>query len=207
MTAGQVIVLNGAPRSGKTSIASAIQAGPGEWMAFGVDLLRAATPPALQPGIGLRPGGERPDLEDFVVASYLSLYDSVAAHAVRGLSVVVDVGHHDDYSRPLRILETVAPTLARLGALFVSISCPLEALMHRRHATGWSEQPFTEGSEIPTNVERWSTAVHDPGIYDLEIDTSGTTPENAAATIRARLDGNPPTAFAILARADPRPER
>ncbi len=79
---GSVIVLNGPPRSGKSSIAAAIQSGPGAWMNLGVDLVRMATPPMLQPGIGLRPGGERPDLEDFVVASYLALYDSVRAHAM-----------------------------------------------------------------------------------------------------------------------------
>ena len=41
-----------------------------------------------------------------------------------------------------------------------------------------------------------------PGIYDLEIDTSTVTPEAAAATIRTRLAGPPPTAFRQLA-ADP----
>lgn len=200
MTAlGSVVVLNGPPRSGKSSIAAAIQDGPGAWMNLGVDLLRLATPAALQPGIGLRPGGERPDLEDFVVASYLALYDSVEAHAARGLNVVVDIGHHDWYSRSRRILEQVAPALAELGALFVGVTCPIDVLMHRRHATGWSEQPHVEGADIPVPVQRWSTAVHEPGVYDLEIDTSRTTPEEAATAIRARLDDGDPSAFATIA--------
>jgi chloramphenicol 3-O phosphotransferase len=168
-------------------------------MSIGVDLVRIATPPMLQPGIGLRPGGERPDLEDFVVASYLALYDSVRAHAIRGLSVIVDVGHHDWYSRPLRILERVAPSLAEIGAIFVGVRCPIEVLVHRRHATGWSPEPFVEGAEIPVAVERWSRAVHDPGIYDLDIDTSRTTPPEAATEILTRLGGKAPTAFATLA--------
>jgi chloramphenicol 3-O phosphotransferase len=68
---GQVIILNGAPRSGKSSIAAAIQETfDGPWMNLGVDVLvRQVTPPRYRPGIGLRPGGERPDLESFVQLS------------------------------------------------------------------------------------------------------------------------------------------
>jgi chloramphenicol 3-O phosphotransferase len=171
-------------------------------MNLGVDLIRLATPAALQPGIGLRPGGERPDLEGFVLSSYLALYDSVAAHAARGINIVVDVGHHDSYSRPLRILETVAPRLAELRAIFVGIRCAIDVLMQRRDATGWSrERPFLEGTEIPVAVERWSSAVHNSGVYDIEIDTSRTSPSEAAAEIRSRSEREEPTAFATLAAA------
>ena len=54
-------------------------------------------PARLRPGIGLRPGGERPDLEDAVVALFGALYAAVVAWSRSGLDVVVDVGHHDDY--------------------------------------------------------------------------------------------------------------
>jgi len=50
---GQVIILNGAPRSGKSSIAAVIQetfAGP--WLNLGVDaFVRQVTPPRHRPGI------------------------------------------------------------------------------------------------------------------------------------------------------------
>ena len=53
---GQIVVLNGAPRSGKSSIAAAVQdAFDGVWVNLGVDVARAMTPPRFQPGIGLRP--------------------------------------------------------------------------------------------------------------------------------------------------------
>jgi len=40
----------------------------GPWMNLGVDtFVRQVTPARYRPGIGLRPGGERPDLEPFVV--------------------------------------------------------------------------------------------------------------------------------------------
>ena len=67
MTPGRIVVLNGAPRSGKSSIAAAIQGRvPGDWVNLGVDAFNRTMPEHLRPGIGLRPGGERPDLEGSV---------------------------------------------------------------------------------------------------------------------------------------------
>src|SRR6476660_1570313 len=93
---GQIVVLNGAPRSGKSSIVAVIQETfDGPWMNLGVDVfVRHVTPERYRPGIGLRPGGERPDLEPLVAVLYAGLYESVAAHCRLGLNVVVDVGHH-----------------------------------------------------------------------------------------------------------------
>jgi len=48
-------------------------------------------------------------------------------------------------------------------------------------------------------VLRWQRHVHQPGIYDLEIDTAAVTPQAAAAAIRDRLAGPPPAAFRRLA--------
>src|SRR6476620_8447304 len=97
-TPGQIIILNGAPRSGKSSIAAAIQETfEGVWMNLGVDRYMQMTPARYQPGIGLRPGGERPDLEPLVALMYRALYESIAAHSRIRLNVVTDVGHHDAY--------------------------------------------------------------------------------------------------------------
>ena len=64
---GQIIILNGTPRSGKSSIAAVIQERfEGLWMNMGVDHFMQMTPTQYQPGIGLRPGGERPDLEGVI---------------------------------------------------------------------------------------------------------------------------------------------
>lgn len=49
-------------------------------------------------------------------------------------------------------------------------------------------------------VRLWQEAVHDPGIYDLEVDTSKLTPEESAELIALRLRIGPaPTAFRDLA--------
>jgi chloramphenicol 3-O phosphotransferase len=54
---GQIVILNGPPRSGKSSIATVIQEPfDGVWMNLGVDRFKQMTPDRFQPGIGLRPG-------------------------------------------------------------------------------------------------------------------------------------------------------
>jgi chloramphenicol 3-O phosphotransferase len=204
LEAGQIIILNGPPRSGKSSIAAAIQeAFGGVWMNLGVDAYAHATPPRLRPGIGLRPGGERPDLEAFVPLLYAALYDAIAAHSRLGLNVVVDVGHHDAHSRPLNILPECARRLAGLPVLFVGVRCPIEEILRRRAASGAST-PYVIGTDddpTPLPVRLWQEEVHKPGLYDLEIDTSLLSPRACAEAIRDRLmAGAEPTAFPTLAR-------
>ncbi len=203
---GQIVILNGAPRSGKSSIAAVIQETfDGPWLNLGVDtFVRCVTPPRYRPGMGLRPGGERPDLEPLLRTLFAALYESVAAHSRLGLNVVVDIGHHDSYSQPLGILADSARRLAGLPVLFVGVRCPIEVIMARRNAG----QPGREGvymtgsadDPVPEPVLRWQRQVHLPGIYDLEVDTSLLTPEECAVAIGRRLeDGPPPSAFQKLA--------
>jgi chloramphenicol 3-O phosphotransferase len=165
VTPGRIVVLNGPPRSGKSSIADVIQERfDGPWLSLGVDVFsQFVTPPRLRPGMGLRPGGERPDIEELIPALYAAFYDSVAAHSRHGLNVVVDVGHHDAYAKPLPVLPDAAQRLAGLPALLVGVRCPLPVIMQRRN-TG---QPVREGryrtsgpgGEIPEPVRRWQREV------------------------------------------------
>ena len=199
---GQIVALNGAPRSGKSSIVAVIQESfPGIWMNTGVDRFMPMAPARLHPGIGLRPGGEAPHLEPTLPVLYAALYESVAAHSRLGLNVVVDVGHHDDYSTPLGILPDCARRLTGLPVLFVGVLCPLAVIMERRRATGW---PGGEDGGVPAPVLRWQDAVHRPGKYDMELDTSLLSAEACAAAIRRRLEDGPPgQAFALLAVSAP----
>lgn len=205
MKLGQIVILNGAPRAGKSRIAAAIQENlAGQWMNLGVDSYAAATPARYLPGIGLRPGGERPDLEPMVGVLYAALYESIAAHSRLGLNVVVDVGHHDAYSRPLNILGDCARRLAGLPVLFVGIHCPIEVIMdRRRQGQAGREQLYemgTPGEPIPASIQLWQTAVHAHEIYDLKLDTSALSPTECAQAIAARLAQDPaPTAFEQLA--------
>ena len=183
---GQIVILNGVPRSGKSSIAAAIQQSfDGIWMNLGVDATMAATPKRYLPGIGLRPGGERPDLEPFVAQCYAALFESIAAHSRLGLNVISDLGIHDAYSKPRGILADAARRLAGLPVLFVGVMCPIDVIMARRNA---DPQGYVAGDGVPEPVRRWQEAVHQPGIYDLEVDTSVMSPEHCAEAIRRALD-------------------
>jgi chloramphenicol 3-O phosphotransferase len=197
---GQIVVLNGAPRSGKSSVANAIQdTFDGVWMNLGVDGFMRMTPDRYMPGMGLRPGGERQDLEPLVQILYRALYESIAAHSRLGLNVVVDVGHHDAYAVPQGILPDCARRLSGLPVLFVGVRCPLETIMERRRNTGWATGSPPE-APVPKPVRLWQREVHIPGNYDLEVDTSVLSPEACAAAIRQHLDhGPPPSAFQRIA--------
>jgi len=147
----------------------------------------ADDPSRFQPGIGLRPGEPDNPVAPLLPALYAALYESIAAHSRLGLNVVVDVGHHNR-----AILSDCARRLAGLPALLVGVRCPQEVVVERRRACG-----MTTDMEP---VERWQTAVHDPGVYDLEVDTSELSPQQCAAAIREHLDADAPvTAFDRLA--------
>ncbi len=202
LATGTIIILNGAPRSGKSSIVAAVQASfDGLWVNLGVDVFMRATPERFRPGIGLRPGGERPALEPLVQQMYAALYDSIAAHSRQGINVIAEFGHHDDYSRPLGILPDCARRLAGLPVLFVGVRCPIDVIMARRNA-GQSDNPVTyeigtADLPVPPAVQRFQDAVHVPGIYDMEVDTAVLGPAECAALVGRRLDEGIPSPSAF----------
>lgn len=196
---GTIVVLNGAPRAGKSSIVAVIQdTFDGPWLNLGVDVARSMTPERWQPGIGLRPGEPQHAAAPLVPVLYAALYDSIAAHSRHGLNVVAEFGHHD-----AGILVDCARRLSGLPALLVGVRCPLDVIMERRNASPPGRYPVaTTEAPVPPPVQRWQDTVHVPGIYDLEVDTPASSPEECAAAIRRRLeDGGPFTAFATLAAA------
>lgn len=149
---GKTVILNGTPRSGKSSIATVIQNEfEGVWMNLGGDRFMRMTPKRYQPGIGLQP-----DLEPLVMVMYQAMYETIALYSRLGLSVVVDVGHHDGYSVPLGILSNCARILSGLPVLFVGVHCPIEIVIERRLNTGmlvtplmaWCQNQLVYGSSL-----------------------------------------------------------
>jgi len=195
---GQIVILNGAPRSGKSSIARVIQdTFDGPWMNIGVDVAVRMTPERYRPGIGLRPGERGHRVARMVPVLYAALYESIAAHARLGLNVVVDVGHHE--SNNAGVLAACARRLQGLPVLFVGVRCSLDEVLRRR-SEGGPYLTATPDEPLPAPVRLWQEEVHRPGMYDLEVDTTDARAEDCADLIRVRLrDGPPGTAFARLA--------
>jgi len=204
---GQIVILNGAPRAGKSSIVRVIQdTFDGVWINLGLGVFITATPRRYRPGIGLRPGpgpakgGDRPELEPLVPVLYGALYESIAAHSRLGVNVVTDTTHHGAIHPHL--LGDCARRLAGLPVLFVGVRCSIQEIMRRRnesppgtYAVGTPDDPF------PAPVLLWQEEVHKPGIYDLEVDTSLLSPQECAQRIQERLASGPPgTAFQQLAQ-------
>lgn len=201
----QIIILNGAPRAGKSSIVKEIQDNfDAPWISLGVDVsILAMTPERYRPGIGLRPGGERPDLEPLITKLYAALYESIAAHSRMGINVVAEFGHHDNYSRPLGILPDCAKRLEGLPVLFVGVRCPIEEIMRRRNAgqegRDTSYEISSSDEPVPPPVQLFQDEVHRPGIYDMEVDTSVMSPKECADAIAVWLsERNAGTAFMRL---------
>jgi chloramphenicol 3-O phosphotransferase len=186
-----IVLLNGAPRSGKSSIVAELQRTlDGTWMNLGVDVARHMTPPSAQPGIGLRPGEPAHPAAGLVPTLYAALWESVAAHERLGLDLAVDVGLHDRAAA-----ADGARRLSGLPVLFVGVRCPVDVAIARRHAAG--DERYSTDRAV---VERWEEAVHGQWAYDLEVDSSLASPGECAEAIGARLAAGPaPTAFRRLA--------
>jgi len=194
METGKIIILNGPPRAGKTSIAREIQSSfPGIWFNIGVDaFVKSIMPAQLLPGMGLRPGGERPELESFVATAYQALYRTIAVHSRIGLNVVADVGHHNDYAVPLDIYDKLPEILAGSPVFFVGVKCPIDEIMRRRDQGRQLHGDYylttAPGTPVPEPVLRWQEAVHRDMIYDLEVDTSRLDSSQCARQIRDIFD-------------------
>lgn len=202
---GILIVLNGAPRSGKTSIAREIQATfPGVWLNLGVDAWCSGVQPAsIMPGIGLRPGEQNHAIEDHLPGLYLALYQSAVAHCRLGFNVVMDLGHHDSYSEPLGILGACSAVAAEATSYLIGVTCPLETILERRRFSshdGRSYAASEPGEAPPTPVVLWQEEAHRHKAYDLILDTAALSSQECAEQIMRMLEeGQEPRAFQELA--------
>lgn len=189
MTPGFVVLLNGAPRAGKTSLARALcEEAEGIWINFGVDAMVGTLPDRLRPGIGLRPGGECPDQEAQVKHLYGGFFAALSAFSRQGINVAADCGIHDAYSQPLAIVGDAAALLEGLPLLFVGVYCRLEEIVNRRERSDPAVYAGrTELGEVAPPVLRWQQEVHRDHTYDLVIDTSDKSVSEGVSMIIERL--------------------
>jgi chloramphenicol 3-O phosphotransferase len=184
---GKIIILNGTSSSGKTSIVKALQDLLDEpHLDAGIDKFIWMLPeryldrPLWDEVLGLA-------TQAGVVGHRLmsGMHQAIAALSRTGNNVVAD----HVLVEPRWLQECVA-LFADLPAFLVAVHCPLAVLEQRERARKnrtWGQAGAQFG------------LVHAHGIYDLEVDTSISSPNECALQIKTRLqDGNPPTAFRRL---------
>lgn len=212
---GQIILLHGAPRYGKTSILNGIQSTfDGSWMNLGFDTFIFSVRPSgyYRPESSLYPLGPHRWIDDgaddkrHVLGPHSAplmsaMYDSIAAHSRWGFNVVADVVHPDISHR--EIVRDAVNRLSGLPVLFVGLRCPLEVAVARRNASADGIRASGSGDDpVPPIARWWDREIHVAKVYDVEVDTSSMSPEECVEAIRKRLvDGPSPTAFQRLAGA------
>src|SRR4051794_8302809 len=180
---GRVIVLNGTSSSGKSTLVKAIQAMlDGPWLGVGIDTVVFALPKAYldQPlwsevfrYVPTEPGAPAPfriETGELGVRLVHGLHGMVAALVAAGHDVIVDhVLLEGDWLPDLR------SRLGEADLLVVGVRCPLEVVVERER----NRRDRTIGQAAAQH-----DVIHGGG-YDVEVDTSVLTPEDAAAVIAA----------------------
>jgi chloramphenicol 3-O phosphotransferase len=187
MSPGTIIILNGTSSSGKTSIVKALQDAFDEpYLEAGLDKFIWMLPeryldrPLWDDVLGLATQAGKTGHQ--LVAG---MHQAIEAISQAGCNVIAD---HVlvEASWWLDCVERFSDRPAYL----VGVRCPLEVV----------EQREKERHNRTLGQARAQYAVvHGPGIYDIEVDTSRSTPEECALQIKTRVNaGAPPSAFKSL---------
>ena len=173
----QVIVLNGASSSGKSSIARCLKAVLSDpWLTLGVDTLLAAMPASTRASAAgieitsdgaVRVGPEFRMLEAAWIAG-------IAAMAGAGARIVVDEVFLDGATSPQRWQRA----LDGLDVLWVGVRCEPEVAAARELA---------RGDRVRGMAAHQADVVHRGVVYDLEVDTTHAEAVECAETIAARV--------------------
>ncbi|MFI0965868.1 chloramphenicol phosphotransferase CPT family protein [Streptomyces sp. NPDC021080] len=178
MTAGRIIFLNGTSSSGKSSLARELLdvLDDGVFFHLAVDGFNAMRTKRTL-------GAE--ELDTALRRTRTGFHRSIAAMAEVGNDIIVD----HVLSERWRLLDCLSVLRAE-DVLFVGVHCPLEELVRRERAR--ADRP-------PGLAAQQFALVHRHGDYDLECDTSTSSPRECAERIRDFLPRRPSrTAFARL---------
>jgi len=202
---GSVILLVGPSCAGKSTLAKAVQTLSAEpWLIQSLDGLFAATPEAWGGGGEHALDGFRYDwlagqVEGGAAVRRIAygpvgrsllegFHRAVAAYANAGVKVVVD-----DMLLDLEVLTDWANALATTSALLVKVTAPKAELLRREAARTLHPTPGLAAGHFD---------LHRGIVADVEIDTSSTSPADAARSI-LDLASSPGRANAL--RSLPRP--
>lgn len=180
---GRVVLLNGASSSGKTSIAEQLllMLDPPHFH-MSVDAINAMRAKAKT--LALDPA----ELPGVLARTRAGFHRAVAGMAQAGNDIVADYV----FSEPWRLRDCLS-VLAGVHVAFVGVHCAPGELERRERVRGDREQGLAAAQQ---------RQVHRHGLYDIEVDTTRTTPHDCAILIRDFLArGHPPTAFDRLRAA------
>ena len=186
----RVVILNGAPSSGKTTIATAFRdqrAAAGDfWLLIGIDDFLAKIPyewksagpdrgPFAADGIRFEITRDGPAVRvGNVGRQMLRAYQAAVAAAARvGLNVIVDEVIIDRTS-----WEGWNAVLAGLDVVWVGIRCAPEVAEERNRA---------RGDRFAGLARALTATVHRDARYQFEIDTTTQTPDEATSQLIHRL--------------------
>lgn len=177
ITAGQVIFLNGTSSSGKTSIATELlDVLDRPWFHLSVDTFNAMRARRQTRALGAD------ELTAVLRRTRAGFHRAVAGMALGGNDLIVDYV----LSEPWRLTDCLT-VLDGIDVVFVGVHCPAGELARRELARG-DREPGQAAAQLPR--------VHAHGHYDIECDTSLTSPRECAEAIRAALPRLPvPRAF------------
>ena len=168
---GTVVLLNGASSAGKTTVARALlRQLPDPWFLLSVDDVNAMR--SREPSAAL--SGEH--LSDVLRRTRAGFHRCVRGLADAGNDVVAD----HVLSEPWRLHDIVG-LWADLDVVLVGVHCDADELLRRERA---------RGDRVPGAAADQRPVVHRGVVYDVEVDTTVTSPDACAQAIaRAVLDG------------------
>lgn len=181
-TTSTIILLNGISSAGKTSISRVLQQTMNEpYLQVSLDAFEDMLPGRYQ---------ERGPFawEDLFPKLLAGFHRSIAALAGAGANLIVDhvMVYREGWASTLADCATV---LEPFPVYFVGVRCSLEEAKRREQA---------RGDRFTGTAERQFPRVHRHNLYDLEVDTTHTSPEVCAEQIRTFVGSHAPMAFARL---------
>lgn len=187
---GHVILLNGSPSSGKTTLARALRIvlEPPHWYLSLDDFRRGYTELAWDRWRGPWSSPTRPMFMQLLEGYLGSLRAmAMAGHRVVAESVILPVN-----------LALYQHSLSDLDVYVVGVRCPIDVAEARERARAAKERNL--GVPIELRVPEFDL-VHSNGSYDVEVDTSVLSELECVLRIDAAVHTVAPRAFATWRRA------
>jgi chloramphenicol 3-O phosphotransferase len=161
----QVIVLNGGSSSGKSTVARALQdVLPGVWLTFGTDVLAEALPGRgddPRSGLVLEPDGTVTVKPEFRAIEEI-WYRGLAGMAGRGARLILD----EVFLAGGAGQERFRGLLGGLDVLWAGVHCDPRVA---------AEREAGRPDRVPGMAMSQAIVVHEGVVYDVEVDTTGSS--------------------------------